>query len=520
MDINKLPKLVINNLLNYFNINERSVLAEVGFENGWEQQIEHLDETTNSVCIYTDSKFPYGKRWLVSNKLIGYSNSFQVQAKFDQTKISNSISCEKIKKLCVLSAEYRWILNQNFLSNFDQLEHLELDSILLTKRMFEIDLPKLRSLSINNLLFCKLELNTPNLQVLILNLAKRSVIDDNLHRFNRRHLDRRDLVDNFNQIEFTSSTELQHLQCAIYPPEIENLTINKLKSINCGRLDESQEIMLENLPALQLFQIAEKISSSIKENLQTQKLQLNRTDLNLVYLDFKKYSFKQSLNDFYYFINGKNVINNLSQSNIMIPYKVCLYYNGFAELFDKNSKNQLISLLNKMTNIFKVEVFKVTDQQNLLDFLHLCGQFRILELYYSSVDQKFYDQLAFFKSINHLKIKETHWTIQNYDFLSQLIELKSLYVYYDALTFDIEHIFEFIQHAFENCANLKQFKFGRKFFKVNIKKRDKKSFQLRIPYSQSFEGYFDYKVGLDQLVDQLESLKDKLKESILIPIKF
>lgn len=505
MDISRLAAPVLYELFQFFNINERAALEET--HANWDRVLEFINEMTTSLCFYSGN-YSFGKRWTngsSTGRLIGYQNSFDIQNMALLLKQPNRICFENIQRLCLIGSDSIRALGEHF-KRFTSLQHLEIDQSSSFGSLFDHELPVLKVLAVKNFSFARYcRINAPSLQALVWYPITST---------------------NITFASFDPPVQLRHLECSSYPPRCDHIQLDRLETLTCERIEGS--ISLDELPALQQLQVGESVDGALVKRLQTERFQLGRNNsLNLVFLDLYPSTFINPLSYYpinCYFLRAEHIqkkLDVLSKSSLSIPHRLSLYYNGFQEQFGDDQDGQMQALLKKLTNVHKVEVFDKQDPNRVIKFLHRCGAFKMLDLYYCAFDNSFYDQLERFKSITHLKIKEqTDWQIHSYDFLKGFSDLRSIFVHYDGLAFDIDHIFAFLRAAFKHCSHLKQFAFGRKYFRCTIKRQiHPGSFYLCIMPATEIDLPAHY-ANLDRLLADLSAEKQELKRSVLIPLRF
>ena len=498
MNLDQLPTPVLYELLRFFNIGERMELYNAFVQ--WDYVIEFLYYNTTSLCIYPNNMgFPFEKRWSFTNKMIGYQNSIEIS---DFRQMPNIVHLKDVRRLCLVGPESIWVLKE-VLMQFTSLEHLETDFISSFHCLNKKELPKLKILALRNFSSNKpCNISAPLLEVLIWypTVWFQSRTD--------------------SLISFINPVELKYLQCNSYPPRCGNVRFDRLQTLICERLDEP--ISLYELPALKQLQICQSVDSALVRNLETQRFQLgnclNMNFLNLYhFLSIDQLGYHLTSCYFLRAEQARKMLNELFKSDLTIPHQLCLYYTGFSKQFNDG---QTQALLKRLTNVYKVEVFDRTNADHLIAFLRQCGAFKMLDLYYTAFDERFYDQLSQFKSISYLKIKEQlGWHINTYDFLKGFTDLRTIYMHWDGLAFKIEQIFAFLEAAFKHCANLQQFVFGRKYFKCVIRKSTCRDCFCMSGGPFAALGLSRYYSNIDSLLSDLSTVKQKLSVDVLIPIQ-
>lgn len=502
MNIDKLPLPVLYELLSFFNVGERRALEKM-FDH-WDPVLKSINEHTTSLCVYSDySSYPFQKRWSFINQLIGYHNAIPMDSfHLLLERNSNLVRLKNVRRLCLTGGQY---LPSNFsLSKFASLQHLELEGIS-NGGYLRKELPNLRILVVRNCSTYKMSpINTPSLEVLIYYPAAPA-----LHR-----------------VSFVAPVELRYLECESYPLRCENVRLARLETLVCKRVENHlQNIALNELPALKQLQVCECANDTLVRNLKLQQFELNRRDLNLVFLNLFNLTLTDPLSCYpinCYFIRAEHMrsrLGELSKSNLNVPHRLYVYYTGFSEQFDGA---QMRALLKRFTNVYQVEVFDKVEPTDLVEFLRHCGQFKVLELYYTSLGEVFFDQLQQFSSLAHLKIKEhSGWRISSYEFLKSLPDLRTIFVYYDGLTVEIDHIIAFLEAAFKHCKNLKQFAFGREYFNCLINKWPHMSvFYLTFRPQGKIDLPPSYPLNqFGQLIADLTAKGEELSKKMRIPIR-
>lgn len=505
MNINELPTLVLNHLFQYLNVNQRSVARQVCRQ--WAYEIDLIDRHCN--CLFIHPKrlnYSFGKRWSYSNELIGHKHSLEQTNESDFTDFQFNFNCDRFKKIRKLNVSFPVRSHQisiEFINKFDQLEQLEINCAYLVSRRirpeFELNLPKLQILSLKDIDYRTLVVDSPLLTSLV------------WYPCNRKNA-----YADEQSLRFVQPVYIEHLECEEWPIKQlsadSNLNFDRLETLICLRMKSVDSALLQ-LPIKQL-QIA-ICSESVIDGLQVLKYDTKRFDLNMLFLNFQRYRSVEPDDESryltYFFINGKHLDDRLIELSrtTYIPYRVSLYYNGLAERFKTNAKCR--EFLTKLTKLYKVEVFNQNqNQRDLIEFLRHCQYFQHLELYNTSFDETFFEQLAQFKSINFLEIKEdTFWFIKDYAFMGKLVNLKILSVYYDGLSIDYQHILDFVEQAFTNSTSLGRFIFGNDFLKVRIY-RSTVGYLLRVFSNDHVEIPITYDhLNIDQLMSTLKQIKDE-----------
>ena len=526
MNINNLPSLVISHLSQFFNINERLVLQKVNDD--FKNKIEYRKDV---LCLYFKKNDSFNRYWSFENQLINHKNSFQLtDHRLIDFKLLN------LKKLSIILPDQFSANNYKLMSSLlsyrllSQLNQLDFENYCLCE--FDLRLPELKTLSLKNCCRSNLTIDTIKLEALTwypkANCERRSIELDHLNegrlnigeRLNARRLvelERRQNELRANEAtKFNNEIQLKWLECASLS-EVANLRFKQLKTLICSKFDD--EIDLSELPALEHLQILKCDDNQIKE-LKFQKFNLRRVDLNLIFLNLLELQFKDPINFSsidYYFISKKTA-NELIRSNYF-PYKACLYYNDFEHL----NSDQISRMFKKLRNVFKIEVFNTIDhqldQEHLINFLHHCGSLEYLELYNTNLAQSFFDQFHHFSSIKYLEIKESKsWSIKNYEFLTYLNYLESIFIHYDGLAFELRHILDFAENAFANCKNLTKFVFGRRYFKAQIWKKTNKQFYLSIGPGNYNLPFDNSSFCLDAIISNLKLNQHELEKDFRIPI--
>ena len=393
----------------------------------WSKAIEcnELIETTRkemneSNLIVFSKPFPFGHSHTFTNELMDYQSSIEVKsADFFKSQFASSY-LKNIKRLFISNLYDADNLKKNldFLANFDQLEQLEIYFTHLNTTT--LNLSKLKILSIKYCWFDKVILSTQNLT----------------------HLNCYDYID---RIEISNPNQLKNLDTDDLPAKffINNLTkLSNLETLIC------QTLYLDDLPAnfLQLLPKLNEIHYFIDDlehsSLKELRRQLHDFELqnkiSLLISGFETVEFKTKFiqSGYRYFTldesNMKQFADNYTKLKApVIPYPTQINYTTLVEHFNELPAD----FFAKFVCIERIVVdAKVADFKSLIGFIGKSASLNKLALLNTGLTQEFYDNLIECTNLKGLAIKESNWTVNNFNFI-----LNSHFLRRIELEFDDEH---------------------------------------------------------------------------------
>ena len=431
-NFSNLPTLFLIELFKYINFKERLKISRVC--RNWREVVFSLNPVT--LFCYFDF-YPKNLRWSYANKVIGYENSLEVcNLNFLQHKLTINFF-QAIKKLIIFNIDFGREGIENFekhIQHFKSLEQLELNGFNFKKKS-TFDFPKLRILvlkdvCINNSNYT-IDLAAPNLEVFVC----------------------WKLICNVRFLE--SPAKLKYLECVNCNYDFKfNCEFSNLEHLNFFDTTGSiRDDFLSDLPNLKKIVLYNNFSRTDLEQFKRRREAYAMDDLEILFLGFEDVYVKPTIGyNFSHMLQRSNIIDlieNYSKlSNSIVSWPV---YVDFSELISQFNEALPNSFFKKFTNIKTLHVGKLKDQLALVEFIRNCGYVEHLRIFYSSLDQRFYDQLNLL-SISILEITdEKTGKIENFNFISKL-KIFQLKIRFNALPIDL------VKCRLEN-RNLKYFNY-------------------------------------------------------------
>ena len=450
--MNNLESLVLSNIFDYFNVNEKIKLTLVC--KAWHEEIGMiLNNDQDSLFIYLDY-FPINSIWSNKNQLIKYRNSLNVSNIKNMDKVLEIF--KNIKNLYIFKYfkknEFEFLFKK--LSNFKLLEQLEIYKCRIEFIGSKLDLPNLKNLIIKKTFINdQLELETPLLETFI-------------------------FWSKVKLIKFNYLSKLKRLETLEYKlcrNQFKNLESIKCQDLCCGDLNNDHQILIKSLlngeTSLKEIHFNETNQRDLfyeelkrnKERLEKNGIKLLISSLdNSMFCCWKGYQYPYKV---YNCNQVDNYASKVRNDYPNIPYNLSwLIKCHYTYLTDSFTKRLPVNFFSKFTNIHTLRIKKLDDQTRLIEFMSGCKRLKRLELDCNELTEDFYGKLHFLNSIRHLMFGErTRLDFENYEWLNYLVNLSEIAVhsYYNPPV-------DLIKNAFDKCKHLKEFN----YLNQNFSKRD------------------------------------------------
>lgn len=326
-------------------------------------EIIKLISPTNSLIIHSGS---FGhKKWAFTNDHLQYSNSIEWTYKKNLNYQCFEFNFSEIQRLYLdnchsYSSSNKFIIDnvQFFKSFFKQLRQLEKHSLKLAK--IEIDLNFLKVLTLKGCLIYNLQINTPQLEALI-------------------------IWNYFGEIDLKNLEGLKYFQCDEHYSDI--LNFKNLEYLDCKFINPIDRSIIKRLPKLKLLNLYSYLNQPILLNeLIEERSRLGRNEFKIPLLGFQEFLVNQQF--FYtddthcYSLNENNmkiVRANYQRIITQIPWTTKCDYTVLSEHFNGQIPNDFHS---KFININEIE-FRIDEKFNendLIEFLIKCNSIQLLTI--------------------------------------------------------------------------------------------------------------------------------------------
>ena len=443
--MDRLPSLVLRQLFDYFNVNEKLRLKRVC--KSWKIKIESiLDHDQMSLFVHL-GHYPNNLKWSYQNDLVGYANSLKISnAKNPALTLA---MFQRVRSL-FLFKYYPGVEFELFkqLNCFENLEQLEIYKCEILSKSARLELRKLRILSIKKTkIGHQVELETPVLGVLIFWSQVRLIKFNYPERL--RHLETLDF-----KLCTSQFTNLETLVCqnlCTDGDEFCSLDALHLKIIGSLASETSK------LKAIQLVDLG--CEDPINDELKRQRATLEKGGLKLTILTGFDNSRYCCWRGYKYPFEGQDpddTKNEFQHLPDRISWFIDCEYSLVLRAFDPLPDG----FLSKLPNIKYLKIKKAEDSAKLISFLNGCCYLRSLKIHDAGLDRQFYGRLCLINSLRRLKIRERNWPVDEFDWIGRLDNLKEIEFESDRLAV------AFILAAFERCPHLERFRFKTFTFRV------------------------------------------------------
>ena len=372
-DYSKLPTLVLNQIFGYLSVKERIKAKSVC--RSWRDEIKLREKRRNTLVLHV-GPYLWNLRWSQTNNrgLAKFENSFEMKRLAFLKHPRTRSLLEKTKKL-VLVKHYLGAfpdpdmkISTVHIGYFKKCEEIEIRNFDLQEKLI-FDLPKLKTLVINDCVVDTLVLNCPSLEVLFFNTQ-------------------------LSEIDFQNAKKLRRFIGCGWPKKVsfvgklEALEYLNLKLSTGGRCNgRVSDLPLNRMPKLKQLVLFSSNPQADLEIIRGQQKRFGLSNLEVLFSGFRGpvevQLYKERL-------TGLQMVNlcadplfeNYSKLVDDSPWAV---YINYSKLFSK-FKILPSNFVKRFSTPRLIEIAEVTDYMHLFDFLKCYPFIQRLKIHFSKVD--------------------------------------------------------------------------------------------------------------------------------------